>query len=150
MHEFLRSQDDSHLCVCVVRPWECCKTCRIWSCNVVLQLHVTCSIVYMPLTSKLFFWPDLTFKREPWTLLYQYLLKRVRIDQCIHCKPKLTCDDRTFAVRPIALTHVPSSDHRTTRTMLSLHVQHPFVAQRTHQDVRHIARSITYHCATLA
>ncbi len=30
------------LYVCVVRPWECCKTCRIWSCNVVLPLHVTC------------------------------------------------------------------------------------------------------------
>ncbi len=29
--------------------------------------------------------------------------------------------DRTFAVRPIALTHVLSYDHLTTRAMLSLH-----------------------------
>ncbi len=42
--------------------------------------------------------------------------------------PRLTCEhahdgshDRTFTVRPMALTHVPSSDHLTTRTMLSLH-----------------------------
>ena len=56
-----------------------------------------------------------------------------------------------FAVRPIALTHVPSSYHLTTRTMLSLHrTTLAFVAQRTHQDVKHIARSITYHCTTLA
>ncbi len=72
--------------------------------------------------------------------------------------PKLTCEhtldgshDRTFAVRSITLTHAPSSDHLTTRTMLSLHrTTLAFVAQRTHQNVRHIARSITYHCTTLA
>ncbi len=72
--------------------------------------------------------------------------------------PKLTCEhmhggshDRTFAVLPIALTHMPSSDHLTTRKMLSLHrTKLAFVAQRTHQDVIHIARSITYHCTTLA
>ena len=29
----------AHLYACVVRPWECCKTCRIWSCNVALPLH---------------------------------------------------------------------------------------------------------------
>ena len=63
--------------------------------------------------------------------------------------PKLTYEhthdgshDRTFTIRPIILT---------TRTMLSLHrTTLAFVAQRTHQDVRHIARSITYHCTTLA
>ncbi len=59
--------------------------------------------------------------------------------------------DRTFAVRPITLTHAPSSDHLTTRTMLSLHrTTLAFVAQQTHQDVRHIARSITDHCTTAA
>ncbi len=35
----------SSLYTCVVRPWEYCKTCRIWSCNVVLPLHVTCPLV---------------------------------------------------------------------------------------------------------
>ena len=35
--------------------------------------------------------------------------------------------------------------------MLSLHrTTLAFVAQRTHQDVRHIARSITYRCTTVA
>ena len=34
--------------------------------------------------------------------------------------------------------------------MLSLHrTSLTFVAQRTHQDVRHIARPITYHCTTV-
>ncbi len=55
-------------------------------------------------------------------------------------------------VRPIALTHVPSSDQLITRTMLPLHrTTLPFVAQRRHQDVRPmIARSITYLCTTFA
>ncbi len=35
----------SPLYACVVRPWECCNTCRRWSCNVVLPLHVTCPLV---------------------------------------------------------------------------------------------------------
>ncbi len=34
------------LYVCVVRPWECCKTYRIWSCNVVLALHVICPLIW--------------------------------------------------------------------------------------------------------
>ncbi len=71
---------------------------------------------------------------------------------------KFTCDhthdgshDRAFTVHPIALTYVPSFDHLTTRTTLSLHrTILAFVAQRTHQDVRHVARSFTYHCTTLA
>ncbi len=60
--------------------------------------------------------------------------------------------DRTFAIRPITLTYAPSSDHLITRAMLSLHCTTlAFVAQRTHPDIRHIARrSITYHCTTLA
>ncbi len=33
------------LYACVVRPWDCCKTCRILSCNVVLPLYVTCPLV---------------------------------------------------------------------------------------------------------
>ncbi len=63
--------------------------------------------------------------------------------------PKLTCDgshDRTFTIRSVTLTHAPSSDHLITRTILSLYrTTLAFVAQRTHQDARHIARSITYH-----
>ena len=56
----------------------------------------------------------------------------------------------TFAVRRITLTNAPSSDHLTNRTILSLHrTTFAFAAQRTHQEVRHIARSITYHCTTL-
>ena len=141
------------LYACVVRPWQCCKTCRIWSCNVVLPLHVTCPLVYIPRTSKLLFRPDLTFKihgccctNTSWSaseLTSVYT-------------PKLTCEhthdgsrDPTFAVCPIALTHVPSSDHLTTGTMLALHrTILAFVALRTHQDVSHIARSIAYHCTT--
>ncbi len=51
---------------CVVWPWECCKTRRIWSCNAVLPLQHSWPQVYTP-----------------------YKLAS------------------TFAVRPIALTHVP-------------------------------------------
>ncbi len=59
--------------------------------------------------------------------------------------------DRMFIIRPIILTHGPSTNHLITRTMLSLHrTTLAFVAQRTHQDVRHIARSITYHCTMVA
>ncbi len=61
--------------------------------------------------------------------------------------PKLTYEhthdgshDRTFTILPIILTHGPSTDHLITRTMLSLHrTTLAFVAQRTHQDERHIA-----------
>ncbi len=57
--------------------------------------------------------------------------------------------DRTFTIRPIILTHGPSTDHLITRTILSLHrTTLAFVAQWTHQDVRHIARSIKYSCTT--
>ncbi len=59
--------------------------------------------------------------------------------------------DCTFTIRPITLTHAPSSDHLITRTMLSLRrTTLAFIAQRTHQDVRHISRSVTYHCTTVA
>ncbi len=69
--------------------------------------------------------------------------------------PKLTWehthDGSQFGIRLITVTHAPSSDHLTTRTMLSLlRTTLAFVAQRTHQDVRHIARSITYRCTTVA
>ncbi len=72
--------------------------------------------------------------------------------------PKLTYEhthdgshDRTFTIRPIILTHGQSTDHLITRTMLSIHrTTLAFVAQGTHQDVRHIARSITYRCTTVA
>ncbi len=47
--------------------------------------------------------------------------------------------DRLFAVRPIALTHAPSSDHLTTRTMLSLHhATLALVAQPGHKTYRKI------------
>ncbi len=59
--------------------------------------------------------------------------------------------DRTFTIRPITLMRAPSSDHLITRTMLSLRrTTLAFVAQRTHQELRHITRSIIYHCTTVA
>ncbi len=62
LHKFLRSQLRwfAPLYACIVWPWECCKTCRIWSCNVVPPLHVTCPIVYIQASYR----PDLTFMRE--------------------------------------------------------------------------------------
>ncbi len=146
----------SPLYLCVVRPWECCKTRRIWSCNVVLSLHVTCPLV------ELFF--AKLFSDQPWLSRENHRCCCTNTSsrdgayaeyQTTTTTPKLTCehthDGSQFGVRPITLTHAPSSDHLTTRTMLSLHrTTLAFVAQRTHQDVRHIARSITYRCTTVA
>ena len=72
--------------------------------------------------------------------------------------PKLTYEHthecshvRTFTIRPIISTHRPRTDHLITRTMLSLQrTTLAFVAQRTHQVIRHIARSITYRWTTVA
>ena len=73
-------------------------------------------------------------------LLYQYLLT----GWCEHTHNG--SHDRMFALLPIALMHVPLSDHLTTRTMLSLvRTTLAFAAQRVQQDVRRIA----YHCTTL-
>ena len=89
-------------------------------------------------------------------LLYQYLLTGWCISWIsdnyypqTHVRPHARwLAWRTFAVRPITLTHAPLFDHLTT---LSLHrTRLAFVAQRTHQDVRHIARSITYNCTAPA
>ncbi len=94
-------------------------------------------------------------------LLYQYLLT----GWCIcwisttTTTPKLTYEHMHDGSRswsyfhhsPIILTHGPLTDHLITRTMLSLyHTTLAIVAQRTHQDVRHIARSITYDWTTVA
>ena len=114
------------------------------------------NVVFLPTSidtpyRKLFFRPDLTFKGEPWMLLYQYFLTGCHGAYAEYALTHDGSHDRTFVVSPIAVTHVPSSDHLTNRTMLSLHgTTLAFVAQRTHQDARHIARSITYHCTTLA
>ncbi len=165
LHEFPRSQDASHLCTRLLYDHESVAR-RVAYNRATLYypaLHVICPLVQILCISKPFFTPDLTFKRDPWLLLYQYLLTRwcIRWMSDYNYYPQahlrahagwLACaHDRTFAIRPIALTHFPSPDHLTTRTRLSLHrTTLAFVAQQTHQDVRHTGRSIAYHRTTFA
>ncbi len=79
------------LYACVVWPWECCKTRLMWSCNVVLALHITYPLVYMAHTSKLFF--DRTWlSREKHGCYYT-----ARIDQCIYSQAQVRAQARWLA-----------------------------------------------------
>ncbi len=53
-------------------------------------------------------------------------------NSCTSTRTMARDHDRTFTIRPITLTHTPSTDHLITRTMMSLHrTTLAFVAQRT-------------------
>ncbi len=163
------SQDDAHLrtvYACVVRPWKNYGQATEDISHMILQrctpfAHHLLTGIDTPYKQGIFqtrldFQKRITDHAGAAVSIHPHGMVHMWISD-YNYYPKLTCEHTrwlpwsTFAVRPITLRHAPFSDHLTTRTMLSLHrTTLAFVTQRTHQDVRHIARSITHRCTTLA
>ncbi len=149
-HEFLRSQDGSHLCMrllyghgSVVRHVADDLTALYYRCTSLPHQYI------YPVKASY-------FSDKTWLSRENHACCCTNTSSPDHCgayaeyqtittRTTRTHDgshDRTFGVRPI--------DHLTTRTMSLHRTTLAFITQRTHRDVRHIARFITYHCTTLA